>query len=104
TAVQYGAKVRIFVSNNKSYGTIRLHQEKSFPGRIEGTNLVNPDFAKWAESFGAKGLRIDTAEDADKVLAEALAHDGPVVVDVAASLEHISAYTNLTSLKPGKAQ
>lgn len=104
TAVQYGARVRIFVSNNKSYGTIRLHQEKSFPGRIEGTDLVNPDFAKWAESFGAKGLRIDKSEDADRVLAEALAHDGPVVVDVAASLEHISAYTNLNSLKPGKAQ
>jgi acetolactate synthase-1/2/3 large subunit len=103
TAVQYGAKVRIFVSNNKSYGTIRLHQEKSFPGRIEATALVNPDFAKWADSFGAKGLRIDKAEDADRVVAEAFAHDGPVVVDVAASLEHLSAYTNLSSLKPGAA-
>ena len=102
-AVQYGAKVRIFVSNNKCYGTIRLHQEKSFPGRVEATTLVNPDFAKWAESFGALGLRIDKPEDADPALAEALAHDGPVVIDVNASLEHLSAYTNLSSLKPGKA-
>ncbi|MEQ8226828.1 MAG: thiamine pyrophosphate-binding protein [Rhodospirillales bacterium] len=103
TAVQYGARVRIFVSNNKSYGTIRLHQEKSFPGRIEGTDLVNPDFAAWAESFGAKGLRVTSSDEAGPVLAEALAHNGPVVVDVAASLEHISAYTNLSSLKSGPA-
>ncbi|MAO55810.1 MAG: acetolactate synthase [Rhodospirillaceae bacterium] len=104
TAVQYGAKVRVFVSNNRSYGTIRLHQEKTFPGRVEATDLKNPDFAAWAESFGAKGLTIRTPEETEKVVAEALAHDGPVVVDVHSSLEHISAYTNLTSLKPGAAK
>lgn len=99
TAVQYGARVRVFVSNNKSFGTIRLHQEKAFPGRTEATDLCNPDFAKWAESFGARGLSIRRPEDALPVLDEALAHEGPVVVDVAASLQHISAYSNLAGLR-----
>jgi len=98
TAVQYGARVRLFVSNNKSYGTIRLHQEKLYPGRTIATDLVNPDFASLARAFGAKGLSIRTAADARPVVAEALACDGPVVVDVAASLQHISAFTTLERL------
>ncbi len=100
TAVHYGAKIRVFVANNGSYGTIRLHQEKAYPGRVESTDLSNPDFAKWAESFGAKGLAIKTPEDALPALDAALAHDGPVVVDVAASLEQISAFSTLSGLKP----
>jgi len=74
--------------------------EKAFPDRIDGTGLTNPDFVKWAESFGARGLNIRAPEDALPALDEALAHEGPVVVDVAASLEHISAYSNLSSLRP----
>ncbi|MEK9673002.1 MAG: thiamine pyrophosphate-dependent enzyme [Rhodospirillaceae bacterium] len=99
TAVQCGARVRIFVANNKSYATIRLHQEKAFPGRVQSTELQNPDFAKWGESFGALGLRIDAPEDALPALDKALAHDGPVVIDVTTSLEHISAFTNMSNLK-----
>lgn len=98
TAVQYGARVRLFVSNNKSYGTIRLHQEKLYPGRTIATDLRNPDFASLARAFGAKGLAIRTVADAAPVVAEALACDGPVVVDVAASLQHISAFTTLEKL------
>ena len=56
TAMQYGAKVKTFISNNGSYGTIRMHQEIAYKGRVHGTELKNPDFAKWAESFGALGL------------------------------------------------
>ncbi|MBI2584416.1 MAG: acetolactate synthase [Rhodospirillales bacterium] len=98
TAVQYGARVRLFVSNNKSYGTIRLHQEKLYPGRTIATDLRNPDFASLARAFGAKGLAIRSAADAAPVVAEALASDGPVVVDVATSLQHISAFTTLEKL------
>jgi acetolactate synthase-1/2/3 large subunit len=98
TAVQYGARVRLFVSNNKSYGTIRLHQEKLYPGRTIATDLRNPNFASLARAFGAKGLAIRSAADAAPVVTEALASDGPVVVDVAASLQHISAFTTLEKL------
>ena len=60
TAMQYGAKVKTFISNNGSYGTIRMHQEMAYKGRVHGTQLTNPDFAKWAESFGARGLTLDS--------------------------------------------
>src|SRR5262245_40682189 len=89
TALQYRVPVKVFVSNNGSYGTIRLHQERAYPGRVHATEITNPDFARWAESFGAKGLAISTIAQAPGVVAEALAHDGPVVVDVKTALDHI---------------
>jgi len=98
TAVRYGARVRLFVANNGSYGTIRLHQETVFPGRVAGTDLTNPDFAALAEAFGARGLVLDTPQDTPSVVREALGHDGPVVVDVRTSLEHLSTFSTLTSL------
>ena len=99
TALQYNAKVKLFVSNNHSYGTIRLHQELKYPGRVVGTELVNPDFNRLALAFGAKGLTIRTAQEALPVVREALASDDAVVVDVRASLKHISAYTTLEKLR-----
>ena len=62
TAAQYHAGVIFVVLNNSMYGTIRLHQERHFPGRVSGTGLVNPDFLLLAKSFGALGQRVvDTA-------------------------------------------
>ena len=104
TAVQYGARVRLFVANNRSYGTIRLHQEKQFPGRVAGTDLTNPNFAALAEAFGARGLVLDTPQDTPSVVREALGHDGPVVVDVRTSLEHLSTFSTLTSLAAAAAR
>jgi acetolactate synthase-1/2/3 large subunit len=66
TAAQYHAGVILLVLNNSMYGTIRLHQERRYPGRVSGTALVNPDFPALARSFGALGLRVsDTAGFAD---------------------------------------
>jgi acetolactate synthase I/II/III large subunit len=90
TAVQYGVGVKVFIANNGTYGTIRMHQEKAYKHRVNGTALTNPDFAKWADSFGAKGLTIRTLADAPQVVAEALAHHGPVVVDCIIPAEHIA--------------
>ena len=62
TAVQYRAGVLFLVLNNAMYGTIRLHQERRYPGRVTGTSLVNPDFVRLAQSFGMFGARVaDTA-------------------------------------------
>ena len=55
TAVQYNAPVIIVILNNGMYGTIRMHQEKHYPGRVSGTDLQNPHFAAFARSFGAMG-------------------------------------------------
>jgi acetolactate synthase-1/2/3 large subunit len=60
TAAQYGATPLVIVMDNGEYGTIRTHQEAHYPGRISGTQLKNPDFAKLAESFGGVGIRVET--------------------------------------------
>ena len=98
TAVQYGVPVRVFISNNRSYGTIRMHQERAYKGRVHATDLRNPDFVRWAESFGARGLRITSLAEADAVVAEAVREAGPVVVDVHTALEHIGPFATLADL------
>jgi acetolactate synthase I/II/III large subunit len=74
TAMQYNAAPIFIVFNNGMYGTIRMHQEKHFPARVYGTQLANPDFAKYAESFGAKGFTATTNGEFDAAFASALAH------------------------------
>ena len=98
TAVQYKAPVKLFISNNNSYATIRLHQERAHPGRNIATDLNNPDFAKLAEAFGATGFTIRTPEEAGPVVREALAVDGPAVVEVHSSLTQISAYVRMEQI------
>ena len=74
TAVQYGGAPICIVFNNGMYGTIRMHQEKNHPSRVYGTQLMNPDFAKYAESFGGKGFTVTTNAEFDVAFAAALAH------------------------------
>ena len=99
TAVKERARLILVVANNRDYATIRFHQETHYPGRPYATELVNPDFAALARAFGAKGLTVAKAEEAEAALSEALAHDGPVVIDVATSLELITANTSITALR-----
>jgi acetolactate synthase I/II/III large subunit len=100
TAVRYRVPVKIFVANNASYGTIRMHQERDFPGRVSATELTNPDFARLAEAYGARGLTIRAAEEAARVTDEALATDGPVVVDMRTDVENITPFATLAELRP----
>jgi acetolactate synthase I/II/III large subunit len=97
-AVQHQLPLLVIVSSNGSYGTIRLHQERSFPGRRIATDLANPDFARLAEAFGATGIRVEREADIDAALDRAFAAAGPVLIDVRTSLEHISAFTTLSAL------
>src|SRR5262245_54208619 len=62
TAAQYGARVLVLIVNNGMYGTIRMHQERRFPGRVSGTELATPDFVALARSFGAYAERVETTE------------------------------------------
>ncbi len=73
TGVKHGAPVLFLVFNNGIYGTIRMHQEQRFPGRVVATGLSNPDFPKFAESFGALGLRVSTTAQFAPALDSALA-------------------------------
>lgn len=74
TAVQYRAGIIIIVFNNAMFGTIRMHQEREYPGRISGTQLHNPDFAALARAYGAHGEVVERTEDFYGALQRALAH------------------------------
>jgi acetolactate synthase-1/2/3 large subunit len=74
TAVQYKAGVIIIVFNNGMFGTIRMHQERDYPGRVSGTTLANPDFAALAVAYGAHGEVVNTTAEFAPALERALAH------------------------------
>ena len=86
TAVQHGGAPICIVFNNGMYGTIRMHQEKNHPSRVYGTQLMNPDFAKYAESFGGKGFTVATNAEFEAAFAAALIHTRtakkPVVIEL----------------------
>ena len=71
TAVQFGLNVIVIVVNNGMLGTIRMHQERAFPGHVIATELRNPDFAAYAASFGALGLLVQRTEEFPAALARA---------------------------------
>jgi thiamine pyrophosphate-dependent acetolactate synthase large subunit-like protein len=62
TAVQYDLPVIVVVVDNGMYGTIRMHQEREYPGRVSGTELKNPDFAAYARAFGGHGELVETTD------------------------------------------
>lgn len=95
TAVRHRARLVIVVADNGSYGTIRQHQERAYPGRVVATDLHNPDFAALARAYGGHGMTIEDESELVPVLRAALACDGPVVVSVRTSLSWISAYQHL---------
>lgn len=99
TAMAAGANIKVVVANNRSYSTIRMYQERSFPGRISATNLVNPDFAAFANAFGALGLRVDSPEQAAGVVRQALAHHGPCVIDVSCDVEQILPSSTISGIR-----
>ncbi len=99
TAVRYGLDLVVIVANNGMYGTIRMHQERSYPKRVHGTELVNPDFARLAESYGALGLRAATNAEFDRVFARALDHEGPALIEVAVDPEALSPVATLSEVR-----
>jgi acetolactate synthase I/II/III large subunit len=99
TAMQYGVRPKIVLSDNGTYGTIRTHQERYFPRRISGTDLVNPDFSAWAASFGAGVVTILKGDDVRAKVSEALAQESATVIHVKSSQEALSAYATITQLR-----
>jgi acetolactate synthase I/II/III large subunit len=99
TAMQYGANIKVVISDNGTYGTIRTHQERFYPGRISGTDLRNPDFTQWGKSFGAHAVTIQMNDDIAAKVKEALDYNGPAVIHVKSSREALSAFTTLSALR-----
>jgi acetolactate synthase-1/2/3 large subunit len=90
TAVQFGLNVTVIVVNNGMLGTIRMHQERTFPGHAIATELRNPDFTAYAESFGALGLLVERTEEFPAALARALAHPGPALIELRTDPEQLT--------------
>jgi len=82
TAVQYGAPCIVIVVNNGMYGTIRMHQEKRFPGRISATGIHNPDFVAMAQSFGAYGELVESTGQFEAAFARARASGKPALLEL----------------------
>ena len=82
TAVQYRLNVVVVVFNNNAYGNVRRDQIDGFEGRVIASDLVNPDFVKFAESFGVQGLRASTPAELRQALEQALAAAAPVLIEV----------------------
>ena len=80
TAVQYGLPIIVVLLDNAMYGTIRMHQEREYPGRISGTQLKNPDFKAYAQAFGGHGERVERTEDFAPALARARAIGQPAIL------------------------
>jgi acetolactate synthase I/II/III large subunit len=99
TAIQHGAAPIVVVANNGRYGTIRMHQERTYPGRVSGTDMANPDFAALARAYGGHGERVDRTEDFPAAFARARAAGRLAVIELALDPEALATGQNLTEAR-----
>ena len=89
-ALQADARPIVLIVNNGSYGTIRMHQERHFPRRVSGTEIINPDFAALARAYGFHGERVERTEEFADAFCRALASPTGAVLDLNVASEAIT--------------
>lgn len=99
TAVQYGAAVIVVLFNNNMYGTIRIHEENRLEGRVNGTQLVNPDFHALALAYGAHAERVTRTEEFAPAFERCLAAGKPALIEMCVDQEAIHSRYSLTDLR-----
>ncbi|MFQ6017380.1 MAG: thiamine pyrophosphate-dependent enzyme [Kiloniellaceae bacterium] len=99
TAVQYGLAIVVLVINNGMLGTIRMHQEREYPGRVSGSDLVNPDFAALARAYGAQGETVARTEDFAPAFERALSAGKPALIELKIDPEAISPRASLREIR-----
>jgi acetolactate synthase-1/2/3 large subunit len=99
TAVQYDLPIIAVIVDNGMYGTIRMHQEREYPGRVSATKLKNPDFAAYAKAFGGYGERVETTEEFGPAFERAVASGKPAILHCIVDPEAITPTTTLTKLR-----
>jgi acetolactate synthase-1/2/3 large subunit len=102
-AMQYGLPIVVLIFDNGVYGTIRMHQEREYPGRTIATDLVNPDFAAYARAFGGFGATVERTEDFADAFEAAVASGQPSIVHVKFDADGISPMMTLSAIR-AKAQ
>jgi acetolactate synthase-1/2/3 large subunit len=98
-AVQEDLPIVVLVVNNGMYGTIRMHQERLFPGRVVGTDLVNPDFVAWAQAFGAYGEVVLRSEDFPDAFERAVVQNRPALLELRVDPEAITPQQTLSEIR-----
>lgn len=99
TALQYGAQPIVLILNNGIYGTIRAHQEREYPARVSGTDMVNPDFSALARAYGFHAERVDSTEDFVAAFDRALASKTGAVLDLNISPEALTPRQTLSQMR-----
>ncbi len=99
TAVQYDLPIVVVVCDNASYGTIRMHQERDYPGRVIATDLKNPDFAAYARAFGGFGATVETTADFGPAFEAAVASGLPSILHVKFAVDAISPGQTLSAIR-----
>ena len=99
TATQAGAQPIILILNNGIYGTIRAHQERTYPGRVSATTLENPDFVMLARSYGFAAERVERTEDFPAAFARARASRTGAVLDLMISPEALTPRQTLSQMR-----
>ena len=99
TAVQYGVPIIVIVVNNGIYGTIRMHQEREYPGRVSGTSLANPDFAALARAYGGHGETVEKTEDFAPAFERARKTGKPAIIEIRLDPEAITPTRTLTDIR-----
>ncbi len=102
TAVQHGGRPIVLLFNNRMYGTIRMHQERDYPERVSGTDLVNPDFIGFAKSFGCHAERVERTADFMPAFERALQSGKPAVIELMTDPEQVSSRTTIEALRAAK--
>jgi acetolactate synthase-1/2/3 large subunit len=104
TAAQYGAKSVIVLVNNGMYGTIRMHQEREYPGHVHGTHLANPDFAALARAYGWAGAKVTRTEQFEAEFAAAMDRSQGTVIEVVLDPEIITTRGTLAAIREAAQQ
>jgi acetolactate synthase-1/2/3 large subunit len=100
TARAYGARRLVsVVVDNGSYGTIRMHQEREYPGRVSGSDLANPDFAALARAYGWNGCRVDATEQFEPAFKAALSAEAPSLIHIKLATDVITPRTTITAIR-----
>lgn len=99
TVMQYGLPIITIIANNGTYGTIRMHQEREYPGRVVGTTLMNPDFAAMARSFGMEGVTVEATADFAPAFKAALASRRATLIEVKLDPEALAVKKTLTEIR-----
>ncbi|HEY0571235.1 MAG TPA: thiamine pyrophosphate-binding protein [Enterovirga sp.] len=99
TAVQHQIPVLVVILDNGMYGTIRMHQERDYPGRVSGTRLVNPNFADYARAFGGHGERVERTEDFAPAFERALESGRPAILHCIVDPEALTPERTLSEIR-----